>query len=125
VFVTILITRKAFKHQVNHRQINQVFTGFWQILIVFTQAPTFAQPSKSAFHNPAFGLDGETFLLRVLFDNFNPNPENLLSPMNQGWAVITTVQEKELPTLKERDTAQKLWQSNFILPVGWVNFNPY
>jgi len=101
-----------------HRQINPLFAGFRQMLVILTQTPTFSQPGKGAFNDPAFGEYLKVRRFSIAAHNLDADAKELLTPMNQSGAGITAIQKQQFPAGKEWDAAQNQGQADFILPVG-------
>jgi len=104
----------------NHRQVNPSFAGDGQGLVIFAQATTFAQPRKRPLDNPTFGQD----LKAVKFTatgNLDLDPEQATDPIEQGWTVVTAVEQQQHPSGKERQAFQDQTSALFVRPIGRMN----
>ena len=93
------------------------------MLIILAQATAFAQPSKSAFDNPACGQDFKTGLLSVPSNNLDANAKGGFTIMKQSRTVVATIQKQQFPTFKQGYAVQDINQACFILPIGGMNLN--
>jgi hypothetical protein len=105
----------------DHRHLNERFTGFRQQFIIFTQAPVAIEPSEGALHNPAFGDDHKAFDSVRAFGNLQadrPLRPQGLDPINQ-WPSISPISPNvPQPRKFVPDTLQELLRAVAVLDTG-------
>jgi hypothetical protein len=112
---------QAANHQMDHRHLNERFTGFRQQFIIFTQAPVAIDPSEGALHNSAFGDDYNGFDGVRAFGNLQADrplrPQGRAS-INQ-WPSISPISPNVPPPRKfVLDTCQEWLRAVAVLDTG-------
>jgi len=101
----------------DHRHLYPSFTDGRQVFIIFAQAPTLAQPSEGAFHNPTFRQNGEGRRITAA-DNLGANTKEARTPMQQGGAIIASIKQHVLPARKQRHALEQVLGAVFVRPIG-------
>jgi len=71
------------QHESDHGDLNHGLAIFNQFFIVLAEATGMAQPSKRAFHDPAFGKDLKTNLLFELPNDLQHPTTPAIEPLDQ------------------------------------------
>ena len=85
-------TSTATKHQMSHREIDELFRDIPALRVILAQASKAIEPTESAFSNPAQQLNFKAARLAAMGD-FRPHAGKLLAPTQQSRAVVAAVKD--------------------------------
>ena len=104
----------------DHRHLNPSLADGRQVFVIFTQTPTFAQPSEGAFHNPAFRENSESRRIAAAH-NLSGNAQEARTPMQQGRAIIPSIKQHGPPAREQRHTLEQVFGAIYVRPVGGMD----
>jgi hypothetical protein len=108
-------------HQMDHRHLDEGFTGFRQQVVIFTEASIAIEPPEGAFHHPALGddhtsLDGVRALRNLQADR--PLGPQRPHPVHQRSGIGPVGPDVPQPRLAMSEALQELCRAIAVLHPG-------
>ncbi len=116
--MTSLFWSRPVEHQIDHREVDEVFSGLGEVLIVFAESAVTIEPGECPLDDPAPRQHLEAFGRVAATDDFELPSGELLDPLLQFPAVAAVGPELFQPRAFEPDLLDQLARPVAILHAG-------
>ena len=116
--MTSFFWSEAVEYQIDHREVDEVFSGLGEVLIVFAESAVTIEPGECPLDDPALGQHFEAFGRVTAADNFERPAGELFDPLLQFPAVAAVGPELLQARAIESDLLDQLARPVAILHAG-------